>query len=299
MATLQQLETHAREIVQAVADDPQARLELREAFYLRYGHATKLIGEKMLDPEEYKYGYGRSELDFMRWEMRRGVLNPMRGPRPGSAWWRNVNLEFLYLSELAALVYEAGIGGPELPTPVEFWLRYFREPSEITWYHAHNASIVSGYLNQTATAELERRGEQIFMNVVLYRLLYAQALAEGVALSELGEIFADPRLPSVALLVHIPDFYPIHYPLTRADVRHIMHRGHSIEEVVVSLFDDILIISHLKQLYEHAAASLRIPALSGWLRDGEPVYPSLKPFSLARHALAKVVQFIEKLLGKH
>jgi uncharacterized protein with NAD-binding domain and iron-sulfur cluster len=110
---------------------------------------------------------------------------------------------------------------------------------------------VSGYLDQVDAAKRENRPEQIFMNVVLYRLLYAQAMAEGapMGLAELGEILADPGLPAVDVLVHLPDFYPRHYPLTQEDIKHIMDEGHSLEEDAAKFLDDVLILPHLSKLY--------------------------------------------------
>src|SRR5260370_871233 len=83
--------------VSAGADDPEARYGLRVRFYEKYGEAI-----------DDGAGYGNSELAFMRWEIDRGVLEPLDAPRPGSRWWRNVNASLLFDAELAALIYESG-----------------------------------------------------------------------------------------------------------------------------------------------------------------------------------------------
>lgn len=276
-----ELAERARRTTAAVADDPDGRLELRMSFYRRYGYGQALVtnGALRVDDPDWAFGYGRSELDFLRWEIRRGVLNPIdkTHPKPGSPWWRSVNLAFLYDGELAALGHEAGLGPEGADGPVRFWLAYIRNHGERSWYRAHNASIVAAYSTYIDLARAERRPEQIFLNTVLYRLLYAQGMVEGVVFDALGRFLGNPRLPSVDLLVHLPDFYPVDYPLTRDDIRHVMHRGHSLEEAATLCLDDVLIHPHLLRLYREAAAWNRAPFLERWVLHGEPVYPALHP----------------------
>jgi hypothetical protein len=278
-ATWSELSAKARRVTDAVADDPDGRLELRMAFYRRYGHAQDLIARNALksSDRDSEFGYGRSELDFLRWEIRRGVLNPLDGTRgsPGSRWWREVNLSFLYDGELAALGHEAGLGPDGAEEPVAFWLDYIRSAGEKRWYRAHNASIVAAYQQYLQVALGEQRPEQIFLNMVLYRLLYAQGMVEGAEFGLLGRFLGNPRLPSVDVLVDLPDFYPDHYPLSRADIRHIMHKGHSLEEAATRCLDEILISPHLVRLYREAARWDCAQFLERWVLNGEPVYPSL------------------------
>lgn len=286
---LAELERRARGAVDAVVDDPEGRLELRQAFYRKYGHADTL---KMGDP----YGYGRSELNFMQWEIRRGVLDPVKPiGRGGSPWWRGVNEDFLYYSELGALAHEAGFSSTELPAPAARWVEYIAGPSSKSWYRAHNTSIAHGYDRRKPEAEAERRAEQIFVNEVLYRLLYAQGLVEGVEMGKLGELLANPGLPSVDVLVHLPDFYPIDYPLDRSDIRHIMHRGHTIQEWATRVLDQILIHPHLTHLYDEASEWLGFAVLRSYVRHGEPVYPALDPFSLTQHALTRMTRIVGQI----
>lgn len=269
------LEAVARQDVAAVADDPEGRLRMREAFYAHYGFAAQLVasGQLAATDNDSRYGYGRSELDFLRWEIARGVLDPTRG----SAWWRAVNLSFLLAGRLAELGHDAGLGPDGAPVPVQAWLEYMVAPSSRTWYRAHNTSIVAGYAECLVPAEAEPRSEQVFVNMVLYRLLYAQGIVEGFAFGPLGRFLADPELPSVDILVHLPDFYPRHYPLSTADVRHIMHRGHSLEEAATRCLDEVLIHPHLARLYQKAAGWTRSHVLPSWVVRGEPVYPSGSP----------------------
>lgn len=286
---LSELERQARATVDGVADSPDGRLELRQSFYLKYGCADKLeMGDK--------YGYGRSELDFMGWEIRRGVLDPVKlTGRGGSAWWRGVNGDFLYNGELGRLAHDAGLPSSSLPAPAARWVDFITDPSPRAWYRAHNTSIVHGYQDRKTEAEAERRAEQIFLNEVLYRLLYAQGLVEGVEMGKLGEILAHPGLPSVDVLVHLPDFYPNDYPLNRSDIKHVMHKGHGIQEWATRILDQILIHPHLTHLYEEASEWLTFKPLNGYVRLGEPVYPALNPFSVSRHAVTRVARIIGQI----
>ena len=86
--TLDQLRGATRADVDRVWNDPEARYAMRESFYRRWGKS-----------DDGSVGIGRSELDFMRWEIERGVL---RGPSSGgSHWWRKVNGGLLFDARLA------------------------------------------------------------------------------------------------------------------------------------------------------------------------------------------------------
>jgi len=257
MGDLTALARQAFQTVTACSDDPEARYALRVGFYDKYGFG----------------GYGNSELAFLRWEIDRGVLTPTSAARPGSAWWRAVNSSLLYDAELAALIYEAN-EPIDAPVNARRWLDYIRDPGERSWYLAHNGSVASAYLAQIAAARAELDGEQRFMNIVLYRVLYAEAMVAGATfLGRLGELIAHPILPAVNLIVDVQDFYPRHYPLTRQDVRHMLGRGDGILDLAVRIFDDGIIRHEAASVYHHAAQSLGIPELSGLVRDGKPVYP--------------------------
>jgi hypothetical protein len=257
------LSDRAAQIVAAVSDDPQARYQLRVDFYTRYGFGPGA-------------GYGTSELAFFQWEISRGVLNPLSSPNPGSPWWREVNGAFLYYGELAALVEQAGAPADSFPYPVECWLAYFHSPGSRTWYCAHNASIARGYVQCAAEAAQECRFEQDFMGEVLYRLLYAQAMVEDSTIfGRLGDFMARPESDAVRDLVHIPDFYPDHYPLTAQDIKHVLHHGYSLEEQVVDVLDRYLILPRIEVLFQRAAAWLNEPVLQTFVSSDCCVYPSL------------------------
>ncbi|UJR84670.1 NAD(P)-binding protein [Sandaracinus amylolyticus] len=261
--TYDELCKRARATVDSVADDPQARLALRQRYYERWGG------------EPSPYGLGRSELDFMGWEIERGVLDPIA--KGGSPWWRAVNAALLYHAELASLIAE---NLPELEpgsAPVRFWLAFQRDKTPQSWYRAHNSSIVAGYLESTALAHAEPWSERVFMNIVLYRLLYAQSMVEGAVFGDLGKILANPALPSVEIMVEIPAFYPRHYPLTRRDVRNILQKGHSLGDDLEKTFDDLFVIPELTALYEHASGWIGQPGLKRLINMGLPDYPGGAP----------------------
>jgi hypothetical protein len=94
---------------------------------------------------------------------------------PGSPWWRAVNENLLRDTVEAKLIVQRGEGQPSRPT-VARWVNFFNAPSAQSWYGAHNASVVGGYLAHATLAAFEAPAERFFMNVVLVRVMYAHAL---------------------------------------------------------------------------------------------------------------------------
>ena len=231
MNTLDQLKEKTQKIVDGVANDPQGRYQLRYEFYEKYG-------DPIIKGNE---GLGNSELAFMQWEIKRGVLNPLDSDEPGSPWWRQVNSHFLYVATLAQLIQESGETFNDLPVPVNFWLAFINSPNECSWYRAHNSSIIAGYQVADATAFDENIYEQYFMNIVLYRLLYAQSMVEGVSFGILGKIFANPRGAAVSIITDIDAFYPSHYPMTKEEIKYVTHKAHNFLGIIEDIFDEFLI----------------------------------------------------------
>lgn len=264
----------------AVPDDPAARLAMRRRFYERFGFGRRGTP-----------GYGESELKFLEWEVNRGVLNPPDHPRPGSAWWREVNAALIRDAEMAAVLFDAQFDGP-LDGAVGCWLSYIRQPSPCTWYRAHNSSIVSGYLSAIQLATLEPESEQQFMNIVLYRVLYAQAMCEGAApgllhvLAEvlpfgfvvyLERVLANPRWFSVDVIVRLPEFYPDNYPATAREMAAECGRSRWGNLLPEAWFDDDVIGTRLSSLYGEAARWLAMPRLMALLdRRHRPIYPRVE-----------------------
>lgn len=213
--------------VSEVEDDPEARLRLRERFYAR--HATGPRG-----------GHGRSELDFIRWQIERGLLRPLRAG--GSPYWRATQARVSRDAEHASLALEAG--ARDLPPGPRAWLDWLEGPSPERWYRAHNVSLVHGMRASVEAADAEPEIERRLINRALHRVLRAEVLARGGARFGLGPVvrrIADPRGPTVRLVTRAPWLYPRRYPvegrlprvrwsLERAVARWLLDRA-TLEEV--------------------------------------------------------------------
>ena len=163
----------------------------------------------------------------MRWQARRGVLNPLDASPPGSVWWRAVN-ERLLRDGCETVALLGGLGGAPSSQAVRLWLEFARRPTGRNWYRAHNASIVGGYLEHRELAEAESSPERFFMNVALVRVLYAHALnaAPRLALGRLapvGRLVGDPRLGMAGVFLSLGRVLPDRYPLDAR--RRALHRG--------------------------------------------------------------------------
>ncbi|MDP4199832.1 MAG: hypothetical protein Q8922_14190 [Bacteroidota bacterium] len=285
-----ELEEKARTTVHAVHDDPDGRIALRKAFYKHYGYAYI--------PDSY--GLGNSEIAFLGWEAERGVLNPVTAegrssPEEqavaelerqlrevvGSHWWRKVNSRLLLDSELAGLIYPAiSPDGPyllpdDLGPSVWHWLKYIDNPNGLSWYRSHNSSIVVGYIDAIEKADLESEYEQVFMNEVLTRLLYAQAMVEGMdfAFGKLGQWLSDPRGFAVGFIVLFRDFYPRSYQLDPHDINAVMHRNHHLMGELATFLDRWLIHPFLRKIYSLSAKWLDTPGLERFFIDNNSMYP--------------------------
>jgi hypothetical protein len=283
--SLKEIEAQTWKYVDTLKDSPQARLMSREVFYEKYGGGTPA----------HKFGYGESELAFLRWE-ERGVLEPPGADPPGSPWWSEVNLWFIYLSELGARAREAGLPKEELPMPAQFWVDFIDRPGSQSWYKAHNSSIIDGYLKFPELAVKEDLPEQVFINMVLYRLLFAQSMVEGgFFFPRLGEILADPEGGAVDLITHLDDFYPRNYPMTPEEVKAVMGKAENLEELGVKFMDDVLIMPELTNLYRHAATLNAQPGLMKFIARNKPAYPDGKPKTPGREGcLFRVLGWLEK-----
>ena len=103
--------------------------------------------------------FRRAALSFMRWQTQRGVLNPLHGPPPGSPWWRKLN-ERLLQDGCEAVALAGGLAGPPSSSAVRLWLAFIAATTARNWYRAHNASIVSGYLeHRPRLADVKPQGD--------------------------------------------------------------------------------------------------------------------------------------------
>jgi hypothetical protein len=210
-------------------------------------------------------------MSFMRWQLNRGVLAPLRGRRPGSPWWRSVN-ERLIRDGCEAVALSGGAVGPASSPSVDYWVSFADDPSARSWYRAHNASVVDGYLEYRNLAETETVAERFFMNVVLCRVLYAHALVAAPRLSlgwlrPLAPFLGDPRLGMTGIFLQLSSVLPNEYPLS-GDVGEYL----SDELGFGRLLDFGMIVPRLQQLYEWSADELNAPGLLDCAREGSLIY---------------------------
>lgn len=190
-------------------NSPEDRLLHRKIFYLKYGF-SKLS----------RYGYGQSEIDFIEWEIGRGVLNNTSSYcNKGSKWWRKINMQIIYDSELAAKIYSQKLSLLNVSSSVKNWVNYLNNPSSKSWYKAHNSSVIEASLQFSLDIEREPADEKEFIKNVLIRVLFAQALVEGQTFifGVFGKILANPIFPVVKLLVKREKLYPKTYPVLRKE----------------------------------------------------------------------------------
>jgi hypothetical protein len=250
----------AEQQVAGVRDDPAGRFALAMATY----HGPTGRAPRHLP-------FRRAAMSFMRWELDRGVLNPVDRAPPGSPWWRAMN-ERLLRDGCEAVARSAGLAGDMSSPTIELWMAFIAAPTASNWYRAHNASIVAAYLEHRDLAEREGRAERFFLNVVLLRVLYAHALvaAPRLALGRLailGRGLGDPRLGMAGIFLSLGRVLPHRYPLS-ADLEVYLRDEHGLGRVL----DYALIAPRLQHLYEWSARELEHPGLSGLIRDGSPVY---------------------------
>jgi hypothetical protein len=155
---------------------------------------------------------------------------------------------------------------------VRLWLAFTARPTARNWYRAHNASIVSAYLEQRGLAEAESTPERFFMNVALGRVLYAHALVAAPRLAvgrfaPLGRLLGDPRLGMAGAFLSLGRVLPDRYPLA-ADVESYVSDEHRLGR----LLDYAVILPRLQRVYEWSAEELGEPRLLGLIRDGNPIY---------------------------
>ncbi|MBE1488277.1 hypothetical protein [Plantactinospora soyae] len=252
----------AAELVGAVRNDPAARLRLAAQFY------DSNSGGPTIRP------YRRAEIAFMRWQIQRGVLNPVDadGQGGGSPWWRAVNEGLLRDAFEANLRLRSGqlTAGS---APVERWMAFLRTPTPRTWYRAHNSSIVAGYLAHRHLVEAELPVEKFFMDVALLRVLYADCLLSNPRLAlghfaPLGPVLGDPRRKGTAVFLSLNNILPASYPIQERELVSVLEA----ENYLGRLIDYGAILPRAQALYEHAADDLEQPKLLQLVRADGPAY---------------------------
>jgi len=209
---------------------------------------------------------------FMWWQAQRGLLAAPDSARPGSAWWRSVN-EGLLRDAWEADRLLAGRPGSASGPPVAHWAGFLRRPSAVSWYRAHNASIVAGYLRHQALSAGELPVERFFMNVALARVLFAHALVARPRLAlgrvrALSPVLGDPRWRGADLFLSQHNILPDRYPLDGITLGEIL----DLENYAGRLIDYGVIVPRIEALFAFAAADLAEPRLLDLIRDGLPAY---------------------------
>jgi hypothetical protein len=267
-----------------VRDLPAARLELMaRVFRGPTGRAPRHLP------------FRRAALSFMRWQARRGVLDPLDASPPGSVWWRAVN-ERLLRDGCETIALLGGLAGEPSSQAVRLWLEFAARPTGRNWYRAHNASIVGGYLEHRELAEAESAPERFFMNVALARVLYAHALvgAPGLALGRLaplGRLVGDPRLGMAGVFLSLRRVLPDRYPLDEDVERYI-----AAEQRLGRMLDYAVIVPRLQRLYEWSAEELADPRVLELVRDGSPIY--VWPFAERHVWRSRQMPFAARLLAR-
>ncbi len=250
----------AKDQVAAVRDDPIARIDfVADLYHGPFGEAPRHLP------------YRRAALSFMRWQQRRGVLEPHDSERPGSPWWRAVN-ERLLRDGCEAVALSGGRAGSASSRSVELWLAFADRPTAHTWYRAHNASVVAAYLEHRDLAEQENAPERFFMNVVLCRVLYTHALVAAPRMSlgwlrPLAPLLGDPRLGMTGIFLQLSRILPDEYPL-EDDVDAYL----SDELGFGRVLDYGVIVPRLQQIYDWSADELGEPGLRDCIDGGAMTY---------------------------
>jgi hypothetical protein len=246
--------------VGAVRDDADGRLALMRSQY-----------SVPPDLDRGYLPYRQAASAFMRWQMRRGLLDPLDSPRPGSPWWRAINERLLYDGVEARALAFGHPGPPSSPTAAA-WLEFIRHPSAARWYRAHNMSVVGAYLENEDLAAREGRIERFFINLVLLRVLYTHAMvaAPRLALGWLapaGRFLGDPRLGMTGIFLSLSRVLPDRYPLGD-DIAPYAKAEHGLGH----LLDVGVLMPRVEHLYAWSARELDAPGLRQLLAGRTPCY---------------------------
>ena len=275
----------AEQQVTAVRDDPAGRFALMQrCYYGPFGKAPRHLP------------YRRAATSFMRWQLRRGVLQPPSSDRPGSPWWRAVN-ERILRDGCEAVALSGDLPGHTSSRTVDYWMSFADYPTARAWYRAHNGSVVAAYLEHRDLAEAENAAERFFMNVVLCRVLYAHALVAAPRISlgwlrPLAPFLGDPRLGMTGIFLQLSRVLPDEYPL-RDSVQSYL----SDELRFGRLLDFGVILPRLQQIYEWSAHELGAPGLLECVHDGAMTYAwSFEDRSVWQPSKSVILQMTQRAL---
>lgn len=271
---------YAADTVARVRDDPPGRLAVMSELY-RGGSRERHLP------------FRAAANAFMSWQLRRQLLNPPHATPAGSPWWRAVNERLIrdgYEARALIAGYDPAGSRPSVQASVEF----VRRPTASTWYRAHNASIVTAYLEHEELARAESRVERYFINVVLARVLFAHALvsAPRLALGRLGPaapLLGDPRIGMTGIFMSLSRILPDRYPLGEDIDPYI-----AIENRFGHLLDFGIVRPRLAQLYSWSADELQLRDLLNLIDGDVPTYAwpaaDASPWDPAPSSLARLAR---------
>ncbi|EUA52458.1 hypothetical protein I553_2645 [Mycobacterium xenopi 4042] len=152
----------------------------------------------------------------MKWQLRRGLLNPPDAPTRGSSWWRAMNERLLYDGCEAHALAFGNPGSPSSPS-VAALLQFIRRPTAASWYRAHNMSLVTAYLQHEHLASRGPRGTLLHQSRAGPCSLHPRAgcrAATGARLAcPAGRLLGDPRLGITGIFLSLSRVLPDRYPL--------------------------------------------------------------------------------------
>lgn len=256
----------------AAADWAAARVaEVRDSPVGRLSLVTALYERTVPGLTSARQPYLRAVTSFMRWQIRRGLLAPPASGSGGSPWWRAVNEAHLRDTAEAGALASGMSGRPTTPA-IALGVEFAHRPTAGNWYRAHNASIVSAYLDHRELARAENSIERFFIDLVLTRVLYAHALvaAPRFALgwaAPAGPALGDPRVGMTGIFLSLRRVLPATYPL-RGELRAYTDAEHGFGR----LLDVGFIGPRLDALYDWSADELMIPDVRSLISSGVPSY---------------------------
>lgn len=173
------------------------------------------------------------------------------------------------------------------PADLRAWRAYFAKPNQRTWFRAHNATVLAATLTHRAEALREPAEEQQLIRIVLRRVVYAQALAEGATkwLGPLGHAFVHPHAPLVRALLASTYFYPDRYPVAFEDITRTsselpQHKGSAALVWLARTIEERAVQNNLVDLIAAVGQWNDQPGLDGLLsHDGSFAYPAPGSFA--------------------
>ena len=245
--------------VAAARDDPPARLALiARTYYGPTGRAPRHLP------------FRRAAFSFMRWQVRRGLLNPLDTSPPGSVWWRAMN-ERLLRDGCEAIALVGGLPGE--PSSQAVRRGWSSSPPQQRALVPGSQRQHRGWLPGARRARRRReRSGALLHERRAGRVLFAHALvaAPRLALGRLAglaRLLGDPRLGVAGAFLSLRRVVPNQYPLAR-DVEWYI----TDEQRLGRMLDYAVIVPRLQRLYEWSAQELAESRLLELIRDGNPIY---------------------------